>query len=295
MHPKLPTTLVLALLLSAGADVQGAAGQILFDWPVRAAPQPEVLLTGAAAVLWNPGGMPRAAGGAREAWVVHVDGPDATGVRGLAAAATMELPLRIRLGIGYRHLGIPDIPRTTTSPERDGPGIDVAEDAAILAVARDLNAPGGIGASLRYVRAVVGDEVRSRLQGAVGFLFLTTLPLRPRFGLQVRGIGTDMSLLAGVEAIPPALPRGRLPLYVGYGLTAGLRPAGLEHRISLRTLVWGWLDVGVGAHRFGNGNGWAALWTAGATVGPYSVAVLREGLANDFGPVHYFRLTIRLD
>ncbi len=142
---RLPTTLAFAAVLFPF----GVEGQTIFDWPIRAAPQPEAVLTGAGAVFWNPGSLVSEVGTSQEIWVVHVDGPDATGVRGVATAGVIDLPLGLRGGVGYWHLGIQDIPRTTTSPHHEPGEINIAEDVAILALARNLAGRSGVGGALR--------------------------------------------------------------------------------------------------------------------------------------------------
>ncbi|MFO8174087.1 MAG: hypothetical protein R6T96_07360, partial [Longimicrobiales bacterium] len=121
----------LSLLLVLGTAVPAAAGgQLIFDWPVRSVARPEAVLTGAGAVFWNPGSLAASAGTHQEFWITHIDGPDATGVGGLALAGTLDLPAGIRAALGYWHLGIPDIPITTDSPAQDFGTMEVAEDVA---------------------------------------------------------------------------------------------------------------------------------------------------------------------
>ena len=285
----LPSILALAAVFPAGP----AGCQSLFDWPIRATPQPEAVLRGAGAVFWNPAGLADAAGGSQEVWLTHVDGPDVTGVGGMAAAGLMDLPLGFRGGLGYWHLGIQGIPRTTDSPERESGEVQVAEDAGLLAAARNLGSSTGIGVGLRFLRAAVDGEARSEAEAEVGVFHKSSLPLEPRVGLSIRGLGSEVRVLGGVEVSAPPLASARIPLRFGYGVLADGGPRPNQHRFSVRG---SWLDLvhlGVGVSHLGEENGWAPLWMLGTDIGRYSFAVLRESLANDFGAIHFFRAAIR--
>jgi hypothetical protein len=271
-----------------------ARGQLLFDWPIRAVPQPEAILTGAGAVFWNPGGISEGVGSGQEIWLTHVDGPDATGVRGLALAGTVNLPLRLRGGLGYWHLGIPDIPRTTDSPLVGSGTVEVAEDVLVLALTRDLEAPVGIGGDLRFHRASVAGEVRTRMEGDVGLHLRPPIALSPRFGLALRSLGQDPRILAGVEIGLPALARSRIPLHLGYGVEKRPGQGGVEQRFSFRASWIERFQAGFGLTRWEKEDGWTALWMLGLDFDRYSFSVLRENLANGFGPVHFYRASVRL-
>ena len=248
---------------------------------------------GAGAVFWNPAGLARAAGGPEEFWLTHVDGPDVTGVGGMAAAGMMDLPLGFRGGLGYWHLGIQGIPRTTDSPERELGEVQVAEDVGILAGARSLGSSTGVGVSFRFLRTSVEGEARSQAEGEVGIFHRSPLPLEPRFGLSIRGIGGDLSVLGGVEVSAPPLASSRIPLRLGYGVLADGGPKPNQHRFSIRGSWQDLVHLGVGVTHLGEYNGWAPLWMLGTDIGRYSFAVLRESLANDFGAIHFFRAAIR--
>ncbi len=53
------------------------------------------------------------------------------------------------------------------------------------------------------------------------------------------------------------------------------------------------LHLGAGFSHLESGDGWTPLWMLGADIGRYSLSVLRESLANGFGPVHFFQAAIR--
>ncbi len=282
----------LVLILAALATPGSAGGQILFDWPIRAVPQPEAVLTGAGAVFWNPGSLAEGVGTGSELWITHVDGPDPTGIRGVALAGTIDLPLGLRTGIGYWHLGISDIPRTTDSPFPQPAGIDVSEDALVVALVGNPEAPAGFGGGVRLQRASVAGEVRDRMEGDMGLHFRLPLSHSPRLGLAVKGLGREPRILAGVEAGLPPLAGGRVPILLGYGAEKRPGTGGLEQRLSIRGSWVERFHAGMGLTRWGEGNGWTTLWMLGLDHGRYSFAVLREQLANGFGPVHFFRASI---
>lgn len=52
--------------------------------------------------------------------------------------------------------------------------------------------------------------------------------------------------------------------------------------------------AGVGLTHLGREDGWTPLWMLGLELGRYSFSVLREELANNFGPVHFYRASVRL-
>ena len=282
-----------AAALVASFSPATVGGQMIFDWPLRAAPQPEAVLTGAGAVFWNPGSLVSEVGTSEEVWILHIDGPDATGVRGVAASGAFDLAGGFRGGIGYWHLGIQDIPRTTTSPHLEAGEINIAEDVALLAIAKNMGDRTGIGGAFRFQRGAAGREARTRMEGEVGIHHQSMLPLSPRFGLTVRGLGGDFRTLGGVEGTLPPLASSRIPIRVGYGFQVDESIDPLDHRISLRGSWMDQLHLGMGLSYLGKGNGWTPLWMLGADLGRYSVSVLRESLANSFGAVHFFQASLR--
>jgi hypothetical protein len=270
------------------------SAQLVFDWPVRADPLPEALLTGASAALWNPGGLAGSSGAGNDIWVIHVDGPDASGIRGLAVATSLDLPyLGGRGGVAYQHLGIRDITRTSTSPEPDPGQISVAENVAVISLAGDLSTYGGIGAGFRYERATAGNEARDAASGQVGITVRPPLPLDPGVGVVLLGLGSDPALMGGVEIPLPRTPIESFQLRTAYGIRVDLSPGQAEHRLSLTGIWRSNYRAALGVTRQPDGNGWTGLWSLGADFGRYSFAVLREGMPNDFGAVHFYRVAVR--
>jgi hypothetical protein len=266
---------------------------MIFDWPLRAAPQPEAVLTGAGAVFWNPGSLVPEVGTDREVWIIHVDGPDVTGVGGVALSGVAELPMGFHGGAGYWHLGIEDIPRTTTSPLQEIGGINVSEDVFVLALARPLAGHTGIGGSLSFQRGAAGRDTKSRAEGEIGIHHQSNLPFSPRIGFVLKGLGGGMKAHAGTELSLPALASDRIPVRIGYGIQADKNFHPVDHRFSVRGSWMDQLHLGVGFSYLGEENGWIPLWMLGAEVGRYSLSILRESLANGFGAVHFFQAAVR--
>ena len=214
-----------------------AFGQILFDWPVRASATPDALVQGAPALLWNPAGFAEARRERREVWVVHVDGPDASGVQGLAGAAVFDVRWLGRIGVAYQHLGIPDIARTTTSPEPEPGSLTVTEDLAVLSLAHGLAPRTGLGVSARLMRGTVGSDRKDRVSFDVGLQAGLGGTFQPAVGAVLRSMGTRSDLVVGLDAALPTPWQDRLELRAGYGGQSPLSELGLEHRLSLLALV----------------------------------------------------------
>lgn len=272
----------------------GLAGQLVFDWPLRSAPQPEAVITGAGSVFWNPGSLVSEVGTDRQVWIIHVDGPDATGIGGVGLSGIADLPGGFRAGMGYWHLGVEGIPRTTTSPEHEIGDIHVSENVAILAVAKRLGPQTGIGGGLRFQHGSAGKESLNRMEGEVGIHhWATGMPFSPRVGFTLRGLGSELETLWGTEFSLPPLASSRIPVRFGYGIQTDSRLRARDHRVSLRAAWMDHLHLGVGLSYLGKGNGWTPLWMLGAEVDRYSISILRESLANGFGATHYFQAAVR--
>jgi hypothetical protein len=230
----------------------------------------------------------------REVLIIHVDGPDATGIGGVGLSGVTDLPMNFRIGVGYWHLGVDGIPRTTASPKSEIGEVHVSEDVGIVGLARTIGSQTGVGVGFRFQHGSAGKESLTRVEGEVGIHHrATNLPLAPRLGLAVRGIGEEFQTLLGAELSLPALASSRIPVRVGYGIQANGRFGAEDHRLSLRAAWMDQLHLGLGLSYLGKGNGWTPLWMLGADVGRYSLSVLRESLANGFGATHYFQASVR--
>jgi hypothetical protein len=288
-----PSRLSVVLAFWAALLPGHARAQGFFQMPMRAALQPEAVLTGAGTVFWNLGGTAGNVGTDQEISLIHVVGPSSTGVRGAAGAGVLALPLGFRGGLGYWHLGIRDIPRTSTSPTPDLGDVHVAEDVAILGLARDVGRRSGVGAGVRLAQGSVGKETRARVEGDLGVHHRSGLPLTPRVGLAIQGLGADPAAIGGIEVSLPPLASARVPIRAGYGFRTGRRFDPPEHRGSLRASWKEQIHAGAGMAFLGDGGGWVLLAALGADLGRYSFSVLREGMANGFGAIHFYRVAIR--
>ncbi len=281
---------VAALFSGRSGDLHG---QVLFDWPVRASTVPEALQTGAPSLLWNPAGMARSVERTRQIWIVHVDGPDASGVQGLAGAAAFDVPWIGRVGAVYQHLGVPDIPRTTDSPEPEPGDLTVTEDLLVLSLAQSLMAGTGFGASLRMIRGTVGSDRQDRVSVDVGAQTRFGGTATPAFGAALRSVGTRTTLGLGVDAGIP-VPWPPLDIRGGYGLQALLARFDPASQFTLRGVWDETLILGASAMVHPEG-AWTGLFELRVDIGRYSLGAVREGLPNGFGASYAFQITIDLN
>ncbi|MBI4540020.1 MAG: hypothetical protein HY704_10995 [Gemmatimonadetes bacterium] len=281
---------VLLLLSSPGPG----AGQILLRWPVRATPWPEALLTGGAAALWNPAGISAGVDGHGEMWIAHVDGPDATGLRGLAMSVTGNLPWIGRVAAAYQHLGIGDIPRTDESPSADGALLDVGDDAVAVSLARRVPPGAAVGLAVRYLRAGYRDRVADRVAVDAGVILRAELALPSRFAILLRDFPAEPAWRAGVEMTTPERVPRPWSARIAYGIADRFEGDAVEHRFATGVTWRRRLHVEAGLSHTTEDGSWVGLWMLGADFGRYSVAVLWEELPNDFGPALHYRFAIEL-
>lgn len=286
---------VLALLVCAApASGQRTAPRVV-DWPVRNAALPAALLTGSAAVFWNPAGAGVLEGRA-EASLLDIVGPDGIEVDVLALSAVTRLGERGAAGIGWAHFGVDDIPVTTTSPiPEPGSGtIDVSEQELSLVGAYELGGGVHVGGAARYARAELGDRSEGHGGATGGVRWDPGLPGAPVAAASVLRQGGATRWLAGVGASLPA-PDGRpWTLRGGYGVSGGEGSGGRAHTVSL---MGGWRDrarvtVALAAEPDGAGRDWLPLLGADLRLGRYVLGVVREELPNDFGATYSYRLDI---
>jgi hypothetical protein len=99
--------------------------------------------------------------------------------------------------------------------------------------------------------------------------------------------------MGGVEVSLPRTPIESFQIRTAYGVGVDLSPGEAEHRLSLKGIWRSNYRIGLGVTRQPDGNGWTGLLSLGADFGRYSFSVLREGMPNDFGAVHFYRAAIR--
>ncbi len=283
-------TLLAFALLAAPST---AAAQRLLDLPVRTGAEPEALVVGAAAAFWNPASAAELAGRG-EAVLMDVNGPEATGLGGFAGAAAFRLDPLTVLAVGYRHAAIEDIERTSTSPMPDPEGLDVAEDVFGLAAGRRVGTRAAVGVSVEYTRPAAELGTDSRIVIGAGGRLAFGGPWRPVVAGAVQAEEGEPGWLAGAEAAPLFLSRGDWAGSVAYGLSGGPRRRGLEHRASGRVTWSDRVSVSAGLAAADDDGGTAVTFLGGILVhvSRYTVGIVREQLAHDFGAVHSLRLGV---
>lgn len=286
----LPGAVLLALGAASAAGAQG-----VLDWTVRTSAGPEALEAGAAAVFANPaalGLMPSRG----EGMLLRLDTPDAIDLSGLAASGAMRLHGGAVVGVGYQHLGIADIERTSVSPV-DGEGtFQVAEDRVTFAASQPVTTNAWVGALAEYVRADAGLGAEGDVRFGLGTAVRLAGALRPTVGGSALLGQHGTRWTAGVAASPPGTESLPVVLRASYGITGQTdRSLAPEHRLAVGG---SWRDqlvvmLGVAASASGGAVDWAPLAQADLRLGRYALGVLRENLANEFGAAYSFHLNVR--
>lgn len=289
------TVLSACCLLCAGAVP--AAAQRLLDWPVRTTAGASALARGAAAAFWNPAAAGEITGRA-DAMVVDIEGPEITTVSGLAIAGAVALDGRTTVFAGYRHLGMEEIVRTTTSPLRDetAPWIEVSGDLFTLGVSRELASGLQLGGVLRASRETLGYVRETALHAGAGLVYRAGTPLEPTVGLAVFTSGAEPRWLAGVEVGPrPSADRYWVP-GLSYGLSGESDQRLVAHRVAATSRWQDRFELTIGAAVESTADGPSVLpVVAGiARFGRYTVGLVREESPAGFGAAYYYRLHVRL-
>lgn len=280
------------LLLAATAAPLDA--QRLLDLPVRAWAGADAVVTGAAATFWNPASTALLTGRG-EVILFDVLAPEPTGLGGFAAAAALRLDERTTLALGYHHVGIDGILHTTDSPLADEAApLDLGEDAIALAVGRNVGAGLHAGVVARYVRAAEFAVDRSIIEFGAGVDVRPELPARPVIGVAARAESDGIAWIAGVQATPVVTSDGMWTVGGSWGAEGGPLQIGTSHRLATHGT---WSDrvavsLGVSNEPDAAGRTWRPLASATLRFSRYSLGVLREEMANDFGAVHAFRFSV---
>lgn len=283
--------LALALLLASAAP---APAQRLLSWPVRTGAGAEALLPGAAAVFWNPAATAVIEGRA-EGLLLQTDGPDVTGLGGVALAGALRPTRRMTAALGYDHFSIDGIPRTSTSPNPDSADgeVAIAEDELALASARELLPGLWGGATLRYwwtSRDAGGDR---GLAAGLGVHYRLPLPIPAALGGALfTGAEAGPRWLVGVEGASAPIGAGGPSIGLSYGLRDG--GSGREHRAVVSAHWRGRFQIaaGVAGGWEQEPGAWEPVLAASVRLGRYSLAIVREELANGFGASHAYRFNV---
>ena len=268
--------------------------RLLEEWRVRTSAGPDALARGATAVFWNPAQLLIELGRG-EVVVLDLHAPRVTGINGLAAAAAIVVPDgRTTFGIGYEHMSVSGVERTTTSPD-GGETLQLAEDRFGLAVARVLNTHTRVGAVVQYTRLPVLDldSVQSVIALGAGFRYQPTTRLPLYLAGMAATEGDGAYWMAGLEfASPWQLPDWALR--AEYGAAGGQLAPGVTHRVAL-TGEWqraAELSVGAAIEPDGNSRSITPVGAATLRFNRYRLGIVREQLPNDFGGAYSFRFSV---
>jgi len=277
-------------LIGLAASFEAATAQRLMDAPVRVTAHPDALVTGPAAIFWNPAGL--GTGAYRtEVLVLNVRTPDVIGLAGFGGALAGKFE-RTTLAVGYEHVGIDDITETLNSPTDATGELSLGEDHFSIAAGRRVTRRVSVGAVARYARDNLGDTDPLLGLGA-GVEFDAGGRFMPRFGAYAISEKDIASWGAGVEARLPDFAGPDYRFGVSYGL-GGRTDTFTAHRV-LGFVDWGGtatLAAGMLSEPDASASNWQPVMAAGLRFRRYGIGVVRESLANDFGATYSFRLQV---
>lgn len=281
----------VALLLAQAAPP--VAAQTVLDWPLLLEARPVPLVTGAGAVLGNPGALPfldlRAQG-----MVSDLETPEEMGLRAVTLAAAVRVHGDWTVGAAYRHIGLGDMLRTDGPPIRDAAlPMEVGEDVFALALGTRFGPlAAGVGARLDTPAEDLGGD--DAWAGTLGATFAPTVPLVGlRLAANLELDADDARAAAAAELVAPRLMAKRLDLALAYGLQQ-TGPLGAAHALVLSG-IWQEtfeLQTGATAQPGAGDRDWVPLLAALLHLDRYELGIVREQLPNDFGAALHFRLSI---
>jgi len=290
-HAAVPCLLAV---FAVGATSGQLLAQRVLDLPVRESGRPDVLARGPIAVFWNPAGgrIPSQRG---EALVVDVQGPHSTSLDGVALVSVFRLDSSTAIGVGFRHVGLGEIPVTSTSPLPDAieGTLDISETTLSFAATRVVGPSLTFGAGAHFTRAAQALDASDEVEVGAG-LRTAARNWVPGFGasLGFGEQGTDWAV--GAEFAPAAAVLSGGSLSVSYGIAGSPWYHGLTHRVALGA-TWASrvrLTAGIAGEPDVGGRSWDPVLGAVIEIQRYSVGILREELANGIGAVHTFRLGV---
>jgi hypothetical protein len=290
-------TLPVVAVTTVLAAATPLSAQRVLELPVRTGAGADALVTGPAALFWNPAsiGVPTGIG---EALVLDTRGPAPTGLDGLAFSAAYRLNARTSLSAGLRHSGIEDVERTTTSPLPTGGAIaiDISETTFLVGAMREVGTRSAVGAGIRYTRVseIVGGDDVVAIGGGGRHTFAERSGLTPvvAAGAWIDDDGADWFAAAAVGRHFGA--ESEWGVGAEWGVRGSPRFRGIGHRFAVTGSANERLRVGLGLAIEQGADG-RTVEPAGAvslSIARYVIGVVREELPNDFGAVHQFRLSI---
>ena len=271
----------------------GAGAQRLAEWPVRSSAMPDAITRGAAATFWNPAGLSTGEHRA-EALVANLRTSATLDLSGLAGAAALRFE-RTVLAAAYEHIGINGF--TLTEDRPDGTQFDLGEDHFTLAAAHEVSSAFTVGATARYARDNLTDTDVVVGVGA-GFITEPKLPLRPLIGAYALSEADAIVWGAAAEARLPPLG-GEYHIALAYGVENDGRAAAPIHRAGARFDYQDRISISAGIRREPVRDQqadayWEPILAASLHLFRYTLGVVREQLADDFGATYTFRLQIGL-
>ena len=267
-----------------------AAAQRLVEIPIHTTATADAVVTGLSALFWNPAGLSAAPyrGGAM---VLSLNTPSEFGVTGIVGAGAYRND-RLTVGAAWEHVGIDDIPETGDSPTEAGE-FSLGEDHFTAAAALELRPQISVGAIAHYIRDDLDDSngilaLGAGMQARVKLLWPATV------GAFVLNEGDEVLWSAGAESALPPWFGPSYNLFLSFGTGRDAHSSELGHRIAAR---FDWADrasLSAGVTRqAGSGNvDWAPLLAASLRLTRYTLGVVRESLAQDFGATWSFRLQV---
>lgn len=285
--------LLAALLLACTAA--SAAAQRVIDWNIRTTAGAEAVVTGAGAIFWNPAAA-GALAGRGEALVLDLEGPETTGLKGVAGAAAVRLPRGATIGLGYEHLGIGDIQRTDTSPlNTDSDVISVAEDRFTVVASQPVVPGLWIGAMAQYERANEAVQVENQASFGAGIYLEPAVKLHPALGGAAFALpGSGARWDVGGEADVPGTTGLPVEVRLSYGVSGTRGPNSVTHRIAgvvgLRDRAL--LSLGAAAEPSADGRSWQPMASASLRIARYLLGITREQLSSGFGETYSFRIGV---
>lgn len=279
---------VAALMLATASQ---ASAQRIADWPVRVSASPEAITPGLAGLFWNPAAI-ETAFYPRAVMILDQHTPDVLGINGLAGAGAWRVE-RTTFGFALQHVGIDDIAWTDTSPVDTLGGFSVSETEFTVAAAHALSPSLSIGAGARYTVVDFDGDADNEIAIGVGALLRPPLPLFPLIGAFVENRGDEIRWGAAAEVRRP-LAWPDYQVRVQYGIADDVSVVGIDHRIGA-ALDWrrtASVGASVARAREADGAAWMPLLAASLHLHRYTLGVVRESLANDFGSAYSFRLQV---
>jgi hypothetical protein len=267
-----------------------AGAQRLVDIPIHTTATADAVVTGLSALFWNPAGL-SVAPYRGSALVLSLNTPSEFGVTGIVGAGAYRND-RLTVGAAWEHVGIDDIPETGDSPTEAGE-FSLGEDHFTAAAALALRPQISVGAIAHYIRDDLDDSSGIVALG-VGFQARMKLLWPAAVGAFVVNEGDEVVWSAGAESALPPWFGPSYSLFLSYGTGRDAHTSELDHRIAAR---FDWADrasVSAGVTRqTGAGDvDWAPLLAASLRLTRYTLGVVRESLAQDFGATWSFRLQV---